>query len=104
MAAINFFQVGLNTTNRSPGEASYELSFATPLPTSSYLVFVDLDVQESVSIKAYDASDSLIPYESVSFSRQNGQSSTGAQVPSSFDPLDGYTGRLSTTNTTGSIQ
>jgi hypothetical protein len=94
----SFFQVAMNTTNSSPGEASYELSFATPLATSSYLVFVDFDVQESVSIKAYDASDSLIPYANISFSRQNGQSSSGATVPSSFDELAGYTGRLSTSN------
>ena len=97
----NFFQVGLDTATASPGVASYELSFANALPTSSYLVFVDFDVQESVNIQAYDILDQFIPYESIAFSRQNGQSSTGAEVPSSFDALAGYTGRLSTPNNSG---
>jgi hypothetical protein len=92
-----FFQVGLDTTTGSAGEASYELSFATPLPISSYLVFVEFQLQKKiVKAKAFDASDTLIPFGSITFSKQNGQDPNGTTAPGTFTEEDGYTGVLST--------
>ena len=94
----DFYQVALNTTTTSPGTVNYEFAFATALPTSSYLVFVDFDVKEKVSIRAYDASDTLIPFASTTFFKENGQDPSGTAAPTTYTSLGGYTGVIAATN------
>ncbi len=97
----DFYQVALDTTTGSPGTVTYQFAFATALPTSSFLVFADFDVQEQVSIRAYDETDTLIPFANTSFSKQNGQDAGGSSAPTTYTSVGGYTGRISDTGNSG---
>ena len=62
--------------------AVYEFTFSTPLSVSDYLVFVDLDFDEQLKIKAYDANNDLIPYASLTFAKENGNEPV--ETPSNY--------------------
>lgn len=69
------FNDNSNTTN--DGSVTVQYAFSSPLSTSSYLIFADFDVRETLKIQAYDASDALIPFGSLAFARQNGRQPGG---------------------------
>lgn len=97
----DFYQVALDTTTTSPGTVTYEFAFATALPTSSYLVFADFDVQEQVAIRAYDGTNTLIPFANTTFSKQNGNQVGGSSAPTTYSSLGGYTGVIADTGNSG---
>jgi len=77
---------------------SYELQFATALPTTSQLVFIDFDSLEQVTIKAYDASNNLIPFANTSILRSPGQDTTPVYAGVSWASSGGATGLLANTD------
>jgi hypothetical protein len=77
----SLYQVEYDDETSGP-EVSYEFNFAGGLPTSSYLVFADLDHKERVGIAAYDLAGDLIPFEAFAFVRQNGNQPGGDSLTS----------------------
>lgn len=72
-----FYQLAFDEANGAGSTASYGFNFSVPLPASGYLIFVDLDVDEQVRIRAYDAGDNLIPFSSFTFVKQDGNDAGG---------------------------
>jgi hypothetical protein len=80
--ARDMFRLRFNDqSNTTPdGSVTVEYAFSSPLPTSSYLVFADFDVRETLKIQAYDLANNLISFGSLSFARENGRDPTGATM------------------------
>lgn len=75
------------------GTVTVQYEFSSPLPTTSYLVFADFDVKESLKVQAYDATDTLIPFGSLSFARQNGRQPGGDSLSlPTWSSEGGYSG------------
>lgn len=75
----SFFEISHNAVNGT-STATIEITFQTGLPTNGYMLFLDFDANEEISIKAYNASNVLIPYNDLTFIRHNGQSATGSTI------------------------
>jgi hypothetical protein len=94
----SFFEVGY-AAGGSPAAvstATIEITFATGLPTNGYLLFMDFDANERIDIKAYNASNVLIPYSDMTFTRENGRVASGSpSTTMKWDDLGAsYTGRI----------
>jgi hypothetical protein len=75
------------------GTVTVQYSFSSPLPTTSYLVFADFDVKETLKVQAYDATDTLIPFGSLSFARENGRQIGGDSLSlPTWSSEGGYSG------------
>jgi len=75
------------------GTVTVQYAFSSPLPTNSYLVFADFDVKETLKVQAYDATDTLIPFGSLSFARQNGREPGGESLSlPTWSSEGGYSG------------
>lgn len=94
----SYFQLASGTTGTLQSTVSYELQFATALPTTSQLVFIDFDSLEQVTIKAYDASNNLIPFASTSILRSPGQDTSPVYAGVSWASSVGATGLLANTD------
>jgi len=95
----SFFEVEYAVgTGASPAvsTATIEITFATGLPTNGYLLFMDFDANERIDIKAYNASNVLIPYSDMTFTRENGRVASGSpSTTMKWDDLGAsYTGRI----------
>lgn len=73
---------------------SYEIQFAGGLAPTSQLVFVDFDAEEEVVIKAYDLSNNLISFASMSVLLSAGQDSSPRFGDIEWAAFAGATGRL----------
>lgn len=93
----SYFQLASGTTGTSSSTVSYELQFATPLPMTSQLVFIDFDSREQVLIKAFDASNALIPFANTTILRSPGADSTPNYTGLSWTSSVGATGLLADT-------
>lgn len=94
----SYFQLGSGTTGTVQSTVSYELQFATALPTTSQLVFIDFDSLEQVTIKAYDSSNNLIPFATTSILRSPGQDTSPVYTGLSWASSVGATGLLANTD------
>jgi hypothetical protein len=74
---------------------SYESQFTGGLATTSQFVFVDFDGGEQVVIKAYDLSNTLIPFASTSVLLSAGADTTPRFEDIEWASFAGATGRLS---------
>lgn len=95
----SFFDVTYNRTTAPDSTVNLDIQFSQPLPASSYLVFVDFDAREVLNIKAYDtgSTPSLIPFNALTFSRQNGNTPDGSTLAyPTWNTLTNYTGSLET--------
>lgn len=96
--ARNMFRLRFNDNSNTTqdGVVTIQYAFSSPLPTSSYLVFADFDVRETLQIQAYDSGDALIPFESLTFARENGRTTGGsALLLPTWSSLGGYSGVIS---------
>jgi hypothetical protein len=94
----DMFRLRFNdTSNTTPdGSVTIQYDFSSALPVGSYLVFADFDVKELLKIQAYDSSNSLIPFASLSFARENGRDPGGASLTTpTWTSEVGYSGVLS---------
>ena len=93
----NYFQLEFDTDDGLDGTATYEFIFASPLTSAGYLVFLDLDFDEQVSVQAYDENDDLIPFANLTFTQENGDQPGADSAPyiswTNFAPGT-YSGRL----------
>jgi len=94
----SYFQLASSTAGTSQSTVSYELQFATALPTNSQLVFIDFDSLERVMIKAFDASNTLIPFANTTILRSPGADSTPVYAGVSWASSAGATGLLANTD------
>jgi hypothetical protein len=93
----SYFDLDWRATNATPfagSTVSYEIVFAGGLATTSQLVFVDFDRSESVTIKAYDLFNNLIPFASTSVLLSAGQDLSPRFVDIEWASFAGSTGRL----------
>jgi predicted outer membrane repeat protein len=93
----SFFSVSFNTATGTGSTVSYEISFSTGLSTNGRMLFRDFDVNEIIRIKAYNASNVLIPFSDLTFTRHNGQETNGASVTTfQFSDIgSAYSGQIS---------
>ncbi|MFM7243837.1 MAG: PEP-CTERM sorting domain-containing protein [Planctomycetaceae bacterium] len=93
---------GLSLTTRTvtySGSAPYNNpawitgAFATPLQTSSYLVFTDVEFGKKITVKAHNGA-SLIPYGDLAFTKWNGNSTSGTSVNTTWNVEAGSSGLL----------
>jgi len=68
-------------------------SFASPLPTTGYMVFTDVEYGEQVTIKAYNGAG-LIPFGDLVFTKWNGGSTSGTSVNTTWNSGTGVSGIL----------
>ena len=57
----SFFEISNNAATGT-STATIEITFQTGLPTDGYMLFLDFDANEEISIKAYNASNVLYIY------------------------------------------
>ena len=79
-------------TGSSP-VVTFTSSFTTPLQTSAYLVFTDVEFGEKIYVKAYNGA-SLISFADLAFTKWNGNSSSGTSVNTTWNVEAGYSGLL----------
>ncbi len=94
-----FFDISYARTVTPDSKVTLDFNFAQPLPALSYLVFVDFDAREELSIRAYDTSNVplLLNYSALTFSRQNGNTPDGALLAFPvWNELAGASGKLVT--------
>jgi hypothetical protein len=91
-----FYEMNYNYATNPASTATVEISFQTGLPVNGYLLFLDFDGREEISIKAYNSADVLIPYSDMTFARHNGMSATGSTILTTVftDLGSSYTGRV----------
>lgn len=94
----SYFQLASPTTGTSSSTVSYELQFATALTATSQLVFIDFDSLEQVTIKAFDTTNTLIPFANTTILRSPGQDSSPAYAGISWAASGGATGLLANTD------
>jgi hypothetical protein len=63
---------------------TFTSSFTSPLQTSAYLVFTDVEFGEKIYVKAYNGA-SLIPFGDLAFTKWNGNSSSGTSVNTTWN-------------------
>jgi hypothetical protein len=92
----SFYQIDYSYARNPASTATIEISFQTGLPVNGYLLFLDFDANEEISIKAYNSADALIPYADMTFTRHNGQSSIGSTIMTTIftDLGTSYTGKV----------
>lgn len=88
----NFYGIVDSGTGASP-IITFTSMFASPLQTDAFLVFTDVEFGEKIYVKAYDG-ESLIPYESLAFTKWNGGSTSGTSVNTTWNTEAGYSGIL----------
>ncbi len=100
----SLFDLEFDAANGIDGTVTYEFEFSDVLSSSGYMMFVDIDSEETFKIKAYDAIGNLIPYNQFSFVRENGNYATGSTYSNTvFNDIGAsYSGEL-TTQTGGSV-
>lgn len=77
-----------------PGHTiSFTSVFSSPLLSTSYLVFTDVEFGESITIKAFNGA-SLIPFGDLAFTQWNGKDPNGATVNTTWSASSGNTGIL----------
>jgi len=97
--ARTYFQLGVSGAETTPpSTVSYELAFSSGLATSTKLVFIDFDSLERVTIKAYDASNALIPFANTAILFAPGQDNTPVYSGISWAASGGATGLLANTD------
>lgn len=88
----NFYGIVNSGTAPNP-VITFTSVFATPLQSSSYLVFTDVEFGETISVKAYNGA-SLIPFGDLAFTKWNGNSSSGTSVNTTWNVEAGSSGLL----------
>jgi hypothetical protein len=88
----NFYGIADSGTGTSP-VMTFNTSFAAPLQTNAYLVFTDVEFGEKIYVKAYNGA-SLIPFGSLTFTKWNGNSTSGTSVNTTWNVEAGYSGLL----------
>jgi hypothetical protein len=88
----NFFGINDSGTGSSP-VITFTGAFASPLQTSSYLVFTDVEFGEKIYVKAYNGAG-LIPFADLAFTKWNGNSTSGTSVNTTWNVEAGYSGLL----------
>lgn len=68
-------------------------TFTSPLPTAGYMVFTDVEFGEQITVKAYNGG-SLIPFGDLTFTKWNGNSSSGTSVNTTWNTGTGASGIL----------
>lgn len=96
--ARTYFELGVPAAGTAQSKVSYELLFNSGLATSSKLVFIDFDWSERVTIKAYDASNVLIPFANTAVLFSPGGDTTPRYQDISWAASSGATGLLSNIN------
>lgn len=92
----SFYRMSYDYARSPISTASVEISFQTGLPVNGYLLFLDFDANEEISIKAYNSANVLIPYSDMTFTRHNGQTSGGSAITTTVftDIGSTYTGKV----------
>ena len=93
----SYFDLQAPSTGSSGSTVSYEFQYAGGLPTSAQLVFIDFDWSERVTIKAYDVSNTLIPFADTTILLSPGQDTSPRYQDISWATSSGATGLLSNT-------
>jgi hypothetical protein len=93
-----YFELSCDTTGNSGSTVSYEFQFAGGLETTAQLFFIDFDWSEKVTIKAYDASNNLIPFADTTIELSPGGESTPRYADISWTASGGATGLLRNIN------
>lgn len=88
----DFYGIVDSGTGASP-VITFTSGFASPLQTSAYLVFTDVEFGEKIYVKAYNGA-SLIPYGDLAFTKWNGNSTSGTSVNTTWNVEAGYSGLL----------
>lgn len=94
----SYFDLECDGDGDSGSIVSYEMQFAGGLATSSQLVFIDFDALEKVTIKAYDASNTLISFADTTILLSPGGDSTPRYQDISWAASAGATGLLANIN------
>lgn len=94
----SYFDLECNGNGSAGSTVSYELQFAGGLATSSQLVFIDFDALEKVTIKAYDASNTLISFADTTILLSPGQDTSPRYQDISWAASAGATGLLANIN------
>lgn len=68
-------------------------TFTSPLPTTGYMVFADVEFGEQITVRAFNGG-SLIPFADLAFTRWNGASGSGTSVNTTWNALGGASGIL----------
>jgi hypothetical protein len=90
----SYFDLECSSAGSAGSTVSYEFSFSGGLATTSQLVFIDFDARERVTIKAYDASNTLISFASTTILLSPGQDDTPRYQDISWAASTGATGVL----------
>ncbi|MFM7186104.1 MAG: hypothetical protein ACKO4Z_15230, partial [Planctomycetota bacterium] len=93
----SYFELDCVTTGSAQSKVSYEFQYSGGLPINTKLVFIDLDWSEQVAIKAYDASNTLIPFANTSVLFSPGGDATPRYQDISWAASSGATGLLRNT-------
>ncbi len=93
----SYFDLESTTTGSAGSTVSYEFTFSGGLATTSQLVFIDFDAREQVTVKAYDASNTLISFAGTTITLSPGQDSTPRYQDISWAAGSGATGVLRNT-------
>jgi len=88
----NFYGIRDSGTLANP-TVTISGTFTSPLPTTGYLVFTDIEFGEQITVSAFNGG-SLIPYSDLVFTKWNGGSSTGTSVNTTWNTQGGATGIL----------
>jgi len=88
----NFYGLVDSGTGASP-VVTFTTAFSSPLQTNAYLVFTDVEFGERISVKAYNGA-SLIPFGDLTFTKWNGNSSSGTSVNTTWNVEAGSSGLL----------
>lgn len=92
----SFYRLDFDYVRSPQSTATVEISFQAGLPANGYLLFLDFDANEEISIKAYNSTDVLIPYSDMTFTRHNGQTAGGSAITTTVFTNFGssYTGKV----------
>lgn len=88
----DFYGIVNSGTGASP-IISFTSTFASPLQTNAYLVFTDVEFGEKIYVSAYNGA-SLVPFANLSFTKWNGNSTSGTGVNTTWNAEAGYSGLL----------
>lgn len=72
---------------------SFTSVFTSPLQTNAFLVFTDVEYGEKIYVKAYNGLN-LISYANLTFTKWNGNSTSGTSVNTTWNVEAGYSGLL----------
>jgi hypothetical protein len=74
------FDGGQDSTDGIRELAQLEFAFAAPLSAQSYLLVADFDSYEGLAIAAFDSLSNLIPFNTFTFSRHDGEDPNGDDI------------------------